>query len=96
MYFVLLLQVREQMKSNFAEVAMCGGFFIIYFIDEFIHFFFGEAIQHTHATAPVAPSPSSGNGYGATSNNERAPLLASDSAHHHQHHHHHSEHHQEK
>lgn len=93
MYFVLLLQVREQMKSNFAEVAMCGGFFIIYFIDEFIHFFFGEAIQHTHAAAPSTPSPAAGNGYGATSNNERAPLLASDSL---QHHHHHSEHHHEK
>lgn len=67
---------------------MCGGFFIIYFIDEFIHFFFGEAIQHTHEVAPV---PASGNGYGAISNNERAPLLTSGSsttAHNHHHHEH--------
>ncbi|KAH8420703.1 hypothetical protein KR222_002344, partial [Zaprionus bogoriensis] len=83
----ILPEVREQMKSNFAEVAMCGGFFIIYFIDEFIHFFFGEAIQHNHAPAAAA---SHSNGYGTS--DERAPLLASDQ-HHHDHdrdrHHHH-------
>lgn len=79
------------MKSNFAEMAMCGGFFIIYFIDEFIHFFFGEAIQHTHA---AEPAHASGNGYGAISANERAPLLASGSST--TSHHHHDEHEYEK
>uniref|UniRef100_A0A0K8VJG0 Zinc transporter ZIP3 n=1 Tax=Bactrocera latifrons TaxID=174628 RepID=A0A0K8VJG0_BACLA len=45
----ILPEVRKQMNSNFAEISICGGFFLIYFIDEFIHYFFGEAIQHTHS-----------------------------------------------
>ncbi|EDW83785.1 uncharacterized protein Dwil_GK13793 [Drosophila willistoni] len=81
----ILPEVREQMNSKFAEVTMCGGFFIIYFIDEFIHYFFGEAIQHTHGHDPSGPGPScDSNSYGAI--NERAPLLggahASTSLHH--------------
>ncbi|KAH8294895.1 hypothetical protein KR018_004014, partial [Drosophila ironensis] len=83
-----LQQVREQMNSKFAEVAMCGGFFIIYFIDEFIHYFFGEAIQHTHShphpeAHPEASGDQSGsrNGYGAV--DERAPLLSDASHSHH-------------
>ncbi|XP_023176141.2 zinc transporter ZIP3 isoform X2 [Drosophila hydei] len=79
----ILPEVREQMNSKFAEVAMCGGFFIIYFIDEFIHYFFGEALQHTHATTPTASAPSSNNAYGAI--NERAPLIGVDTTHHHHH-----------
>ncbi|EDW15163.1 zinc transporter ZIP3 [Drosophila mojavensis] len=79
----ILPEVREQMNSKFAEVAMCGGFFIIYFIDEFIHYFFGEAIQHTHAVTPAASVPSSNNAYGAT--NERSPLIGGDTTHHHRH-----------
>ncbi|KAH8358510.1 hypothetical protein KR093_000485, partial [Drosophila rubida] len=76
----ILPEVREQMNSKFAEVAMCGGFFIIYFIDEFIHYFFGEAIQHTHEhTSPAtATGGHHSNAYGAV--DERAPLLVSDSA----------------
>jgi len=79
------------MDSKFAEVAMCGGFFIIYFIDEFIHYFFGEAIQHTHSqepeTQPVRrPNNGNGSGYGAVG--ERAPLLSAEpSSHGHSHHH---------
>lgn len=45
---LLFLKVREQLASNYAEIALCAGFFVIYFIDEFIHYFFGEAIQHSH------------------------------------------------
>ncbi|XP_060650143.1 LOW QUALITY PROTEIN: zinc transporter ZIP1 [Drosophila nasuta] len=74
----ILPEVREQMNSKFAEVSMCGGFFIIYFIDEFIHYFFGEAIQHTHEHTSPATGGHQNNAYGAI--NERAPLLASDSA----------------
>ncbi|KAH8369400.1 hypothetical protein KR009_009659 [Drosophila setifemur] len=74
----ILPEVREQMNSKFAEVAMCGGFFIIYFVDEFIHHFFGEAIQHTHPPkhqVPADPGPIRNvNGYGAVG--ERAPLLS--------------------
>ncbi|XP_068153914.1 zinc transporter ZIP3 [Drosophila tropicalis] len=83
----ILPEVREQMNSKFAEVAMCGGFFIIYFIDEFIHYFFGEAIQHTHGHNHESSASRScdSNSYGAI--NERAPLLggthASTSSHHH-------------
>ncbi|TDG45702.1 hypothetical protein AWZ03_007840 [Drosophila navojoa] len=79
----ILPEVREQMNSKFAEVAMCGGFFIIYFIDEFIHYFFGEAIQHTHEVTPAASAPSSNNVYGAT--DERTPLTGGDTTHHHRH-----------
>ncbi|EDV35309.1 uncharacterized protein Dana_GF11431 [Drosophila ananassae] len=87
----ILPEVREQMNSNFAEVAMCGGFFIIYFIDEFIHYFFGEAIHHDHSHSnPEPDAPRNRNGYGAVG--ERAPLLSSEqdlTAHHHDHHHDH-------
>ncbi|XP_017091972.2 zinc transporter ZIP1 [Drosophila bipectinata] len=87
----ILPEVREQMNSNFAEVAMCGGFFIIYFIDEFIHYFFGEAIHHDHSHSNPEPAvPSNRNGYGAVG--ERAPLLSTDqdsTAHSHEHHHDH-------
>ncbi|XP_052838953.1 zinc transporter ZIP1 isoform X1 [Drosophila gunungcola] len=89
----ILPEVREQMESKFAEVAMCGGFFIIYFIDEFIHYFFGEAIQHTHSQIPETERiiPANGNGYGAV--DERAPLLsAQTTSHAHSHHHDHSDH----
>ncbi|XP_022209879.1 protein zntD [Drosophila obscura] len=99
----ILPEVREQMNSKFAEVAMCAGFFIIYFIDEFIHYFFGEAIQHTHSHGHEheherEPSTSSHaqvdpdrehNGYGAIS--ERAPLLSAQPSTSHSHHSHHSE-----
>ncbi|KAH8312651.1 hypothetical protein KR044_011986, partial [Drosophila immigrans] len=87
----ILPEVREQMNSKFAEVAMCGGFFIIYFIDEFIHYFFGEAIQHTHEQSPATSTGGhQSNVYGAV--DERAPLLVPDSVssssqHRHQHNH---------
>ncbi|XP_017055350.1 zinc transporter ZIP1 [Drosophila ficusphila] len=86
----ILPEVREQMDSKFAEVAMCGGFFIIYFIDEFIHYFFGEAIQHTHSQIPETEPirHNNGNGYGAVG--ERAPLLSAEpTSHSHSHHHDH-------
>nr|XP_044251507.1 zinc transporter ZIP3 [Drosophila takahashii] len=89
----ILPEVREQMDSKFAEVAMCGGFFIIYFIDEFIHYFFGEAIQHTHAqapeTEPIRRPTNNGSGYGAVG--ERAPLLSAEPTSH-GHSHEHSDH----
>ncbi|XP_054083627.1 zinc transporter ZIP1 isoform X2 [Zeugodacus cucurbitae] len=50
----ILPEVRKQMDSNFAEITICGGFFLIYFIDEFIHYFFGEALQHTHSHSTVS------------------------------------------
>ncbi|XP_017845971.1 zinc transporter ZIP1 [Drosophila busckii] len=74
----ILPEVREAMQSKFAEVTLCGGFFIIYFIDEFIHYFFGEAIQHSHAPAAGSGHSHTGqnrssNAYGAVS--ERTPLM---------------------
>lgn len=44
----MLPDVRKTMPDN-AEVFFCAGFFLVYFIDEFIHYFFGEAIQHSHS-----------------------------------------------
>ncbi|XP_030565756.1 zinc transporter ZIP1-like [Drosophila novamexicana] len=82
----ILPEVREQMNSKFAEVAMCGGFFIIYFIDEFIHYFFGEAIQHTHAPTSAAGSSNPNHAYGAI--DERSPLIGADSMSTATHHHH--------
>ncbi|XP_034486330.1 zinc transporter ZIP1 [Drosophila innubila] len=101
----ILPEVREQMNSKFAEVAMCGGFFIIYFIDEFIHYFFGEAIQHTHEQFPATGGHHNSRGTNANQNNaygaidESAPLLASDSAassSHHNNHHGHVHNHQDR
>lgn len=64
-----------------AEIALCGGFFLIYFIDEFVHFFFGDAIhnlqagdnheEHSHAHV----NGHSHEGYGSTHDSENRPLL---------------------
>ncbi|XP_053957532.1 zinc transporter ZIP1 [Anastrepha ludens] len=69
----ILPEVRKQMDSNFAEITICGGFFVIYFIDEFIHYFFGEAIQHRHFRS-TEPLRNHNQGYGAV-NNDTTPLL---------------------
>lgn len=74
----MLPDVRKAMPNN-AEIYFCGGFFIVYFIDEFIHYFFGEAIQHSHSEASNATNHQSHNhshshsNYG--SNNESDPLI---------------------
>ncbi|KAI8129287.1 Zinc transporter ZIP1 [Lucilia cuprina] len=82
----ILPEVRNQMKSNWAEISLCAGFFAIYFIDEFIHYFFGEAIQHSHShdnnhshnTISGNTTSISNNhrhNYGTLQNSESAPLL---------------------
>lgn len=69
------------MESNWAEISLCSGFFLIYFIDEFIHYFFGEAIQHSHTHVESAETHRnvSQNNYGAISESE--PLLSEQQAH---------------
>ncbi|XP_030375336.1 zinc transporter ZIP1 isoform X2 [Scaptodrosophila lebanonensis] len=75
------------MESDFAEVSMCAGFFIVYFIDEFINYFCGGATHHQHAQFVNSSSetvstrtPTSTQSYGAV--DEREPLLASEVASH--------------
>lgn len=70
----ILPEVRKQMNSNFAEITICGGFFLIYFIDEFIHYFFGEAIQHTHSFA--TDSIRTNNHSNSNLDTDRTPLLS--------------------
>lgn len=46
MYFV---KVREDLDGpGYAEITFCLGFIIVYLIDELLHYFCGEAIQHSH------------------------------------------------
>lgn len=59
----LSTKVREDLKSNLAEIVFCIGFLIVYLSDELLHFFCGEAIQHQHShalveeeTRPILPS----------------------------------------
>ncbi|XP_055848312.1 zinc transporter ZIP3 [Episyrphus balteatus] len=73
----MLPDVRRTMPNN-AEVYFCVGFFFVYFIDEFIHYFFGEAIQHSHSESSGETNSQhqhshSHNNYG--SNNESEPLV---------------------
>ncbi|XP_073819282.1 zinc/iron regulated transporter-related protein 88E [Musca autumnalis] len=82
----ILPEVRKQINSNWAEISLCGGFFFIYFIDEFIHYFFGEAIQHSHShhgesTTNNGVAPSSCQ-YGSIQTNESQPLLNDETTHH--------------
>ncbi|TMW52281.1 hypothetical protein DOY81_002614, partial [Sarcophaga bullata] len=81
----ILPEVRKQLNSNWAEISLCAGFLIIYFIDEFIHYFFGEAIQHTHdhennsrhSMATPSSNINQRHNYGALQNSESEPLLRS-------------------
>ncbi|XP_055698723.1 zinc transporter ZIP3 isoform X2 [Phlebotomus papatasi] len=43
----MLPEVREKMPQ-WSEIILCVGFFIVYAVDELVHFFCGEAIQHRH------------------------------------------------
>lgn len=61
----ILVDVRKDMPEN-AEIYLCVGFFVIYFIDEFIHFFFGEALEHMHTDNQNESNHSNNhNNYGA-------------------------------
>ncbi|XP_055375237.1 zinc transporter ZIP3 [Condylostylus longicornis] len=62
----ILVDVRKDMSEN-AEVYLCLGFFVIYFIDEFIHYFFGEALQHMHDNSENDPHETNYNHYGTSS-----------------------------
>uniref|UniRef100_A0A1A9W721 Uncharacterized protein n=1 Tax=Glossina brevipalpis TaxID=37001 RepID=A0A1A9W721_9MUSC len=76
----ILPEVRRQMSSDWAEISLCGGFFIIYFIDEFVHYFFGEAIQHSHTKEFTNSSNKVHHGqYKSLGSTETAPLLSSSS-----------------
>ncbi|XP_037953469.1 zinc transporter ZIP3 [Teleopsis dalmanni] len=77
----ILPEVRKQMSSNYAEISLCAGFFIIYFIDEFIHYFFGDPGHHItpiSTTAEGNTNPNTNRNYG-TVNTEREHLLATTS-----------------
>lgn len=66
----MLPDVRKMMP-DYAEVVFCGGFFIIYFIDEFVHYFFGEAIQHSHANGHESHGSHRSSSYGTNNETER-------------------------
>jgi len=67
----ILPEVREEMKSNSAEIVFCIGFIIVYLSDELLHFCCGEAIQHHHShgsveeeTRPIMPNNQQNSVYG--------------------------------
>lgn len=43
----MLPEVREQLPDH-AELILCGGFFLVYVVDELVHACCGEAFRHTH------------------------------------------------
>ncbi|KAM7362726.1 zinc/iron regulated transporter-related protein 88E [Cochliomyia hominivorax] len=68
----ILPEVRSQLQSNWAEISLCAGFLIIYFIDEFLHYF-----QYNHNTSHAATTTINNHrhNYGALHNTETEPLL---------------------
>lgn len=80
----MLPDVREEMPK-YAEVVFCCGFFIIYFIDELVHLFFGEAIQHRSRSSSQGSLHSHHShtrpNYGA--DRETESLLNTNAGHHH-------------
>lgn len=49
----VLPHVRDQMMYSNAEIIMCIGFFVMYFVEEFIHYFFGNKIPSFHDHEPI-------------------------------------------
>ncbi|GAB0092903.1 zinc transporter ZIP3 [Sergentomyia squamirostris] len=43
----MLPEVREKL-AQYSEIVFCVGFFVVYAVDELVHCFCGEAIQHRH------------------------------------------------
>lgn len=43
----ILPEIRTPLKSN-AELVFCAGFFILYFVDEAVHFFWSEKDNRSH------------------------------------------------
>lgn len=76
----MLPDVRREMPDN-AEVYFCAGFFLVYFIDEFIHYFFGEALQHSHSAISSNENSNHqrhhqhGHSHNYGTNNESEPLV---------------------
>lgn len=48
----MLPEVRDKLP-NYAELILCGGFFLVYIVDEMLHAVCGEAIRHTHQHAHI-------------------------------------------
>ncbi|XP_055695606.1 zinc transporter ZIP3 isoform X2 [Lutzomyia longipalpis] len=46
----MLPEVSEKLP-RYSQIILCLGFFIVYAVDELVHFFCGEAIQHRHQDA---------------------------------------------
>ncbi|XP_013098684.2 zinc transporter ZIP1-like [Stomoxys calcitrans] len=67
----ILPDVRDAMASNWAEITFCGGFLLIYFVDEVLHYFLIGTPQPQLVDARSSITSSS---YG-TINNESNALL---------------------
>uniref|UniRef100_A0A1I8PPN0 Uncharacterized protein n=1 Tax=Stomoxys calcitrans TaxID=35570 RepID=A0A1I8PPN0_STOCA len=68
----ILPEVRKQMNSAWAEISLCGGFLLIYCIEELVHFFIGDHGEHSdsHSCNSAVASVS----YGAL-DRESDPLI---------------------
>ncbi|KAK4880895.1 hypothetical protein RN001_004214 [Aquatica leii] len=62
----ILPEVRQEMPQyeKYAEVILCCGFFIVYIIDECVHFFYGNA--HPHFSHTSETNNRVDKGYGST------------------------------
>lgn len=75
----ILPEVRRTAPRNYqqySEMVFCAGFFVLYLLDELVHFFYGESHETgtPHSPKDVRRHPANGRGrYGAT---ERDSLVA--------------------
>lgn len=50
----ILPEAKEEVRQSFKpyiELFFCTGFFLLYLMDEIVHFFFGEVARHSHQSA---------------------------------------------
>lgn len=67
-----MVQVREDLESNLAEIVFCIGLLIVYLSDELLYVCWGESIQHQHShgsiedeTSPILQSNRNRASYGS-------------------------------
>ncbi|KAL5274592.1 hypothetical protein ACFFRR_000975 [Megaselia abdita] len=70
----MLPDVRRSLTNN-VELYLCGGFFFIYFVDEFVHFLFGEAIRNSNRNVETRNHEANNQVYGSINNLESSRLL---------------------
>lgn len=58
----MLSEVKEQLPK-YAELVFCIGFFIVYIVDELVHYCCGEAIQHDHHAIIINNHSEHGHGH---------------------------------